>query len=96
MFEPLYEGAHITVCGAYCALMELKRVCRLPFHSYRYAALDSAITLSTRKQTPSISIHFEEILPEIQLQVNQIAILWQLQSTATRETAQVQQCTLPD
>ena len=31
MFEPLYEGAHITVCGAYCALMELKRVCRLPF-----------------------------------------------------------------
>ena len=31
MFEPLYEGAHITVCGAYCALMEFKRVCRLPF-----------------------------------------------------------------
>ena len=31
MFEPLYEGARITVCGAYCAIMELKRVCRLPF-----------------------------------------------------------------
>ena len=31
MFETLYQGAHITVCGAYCALMELKRVCRLPF-----------------------------------------------------------------
>ena len=31
MFEPLYKGAHITVCGAYCALMGFKRVCRLPF-----------------------------------------------------------------
>ena len=31
MFEPLYEGVHITVCGAYCAIMEFKRVCRLPF-----------------------------------------------------------------
>ena len=31
MFEPLYDGANITVCGAYCAIMEFKRVCRLPF-----------------------------------------------------------------
>ena len=31
MFEPLYDGASITVCGAYCAIMEFKRVCRLPF-----------------------------------------------------------------
>ena len=31
IFEPLYQGAHIHVCGAYCAVMELKRVCRLPF-----------------------------------------------------------------
>lgn len=31
LFEPLYDGASITVCGAYCAIMEFKRVCRLPF-----------------------------------------------------------------
>ena len=31
MFEPIYEGARITVCGAYCAIMEFKRVCRLHF-----------------------------------------------------------------
>ena len=31
MFEPLYDGANITICGAYCALMEFKRACRLPF-----------------------------------------------------------------
>lgn len=31
MFKPLYDGASITVCGAYCALMEFKRASRLPF-----------------------------------------------------------------
>ena len=31
MFEPLYPGASISKCGAYCAIMEFKRVCRLPF-----------------------------------------------------------------
>ena len=31
MFEPLYPGASISVCGAYCAILEFKRVCRLPF-----------------------------------------------------------------
>lgn len=31
MFEPLYPGARITVCGAYCAIMEFKWVCKLPF-----------------------------------------------------------------
>ena len=30
IFEPVYPGASITVCGAYCAIMEFKRVCRLP------------------------------------------------------------------
>lgn len=31
MFEPIYKDATITVCGAYCAIMEFKRSCRLPF-----------------------------------------------------------------
>ena len=31
MFEPLYENASITVCGAYCAIMKFKCACRLPF-----------------------------------------------------------------
>jgi hypothetical protein len=31
LFEPLYDSANITVCGAYCAIMEFKRVCKLPF-----------------------------------------------------------------
>ena len=31
LFVPLYENASITQCGAYCALMEFKRSCRLPF-----------------------------------------------------------------
>ena len=31
MFKPLYDGANITICGAYCAIMEFKRACRLPF-----------------------------------------------------------------
>ena len=33
LFEPIYENAKITLCGAYCAIMEFKRVCRLPFSS---------------------------------------------------------------
>ena len=31
MFRPLFDGAGISVCGAYCAIMEFKRVYRLPF-----------------------------------------------------------------
>ena len=31
LFEPIYENASITVSGAFCAIMELKRKCRLPF-----------------------------------------------------------------
>ena len=31
MFKPLYDGAGISVCGAYCAIMEFKCACRLPF-----------------------------------------------------------------
>ena len=31
MLEPIYEGERVTVIGAYCAIMELKRRCRLPF-----------------------------------------------------------------
>ena len=31
MFDPIYEHADITVCGAYCVLMEFKRACRVPF-----------------------------------------------------------------
>ena len=31
MSEPIYPGANITVLGAYCLLMEFKRLCKLPF-----------------------------------------------------------------
>lgn len=31
MFLPLFAGANITICGAYCAIMNLKSKCRLPF-----------------------------------------------------------------
>ena len=31
IFKPIYKGANITVCGAYCTIMEFKRACRLPF-----------------------------------------------------------------
>ena len=31
LFEPIYENASITLCGAYCAIMEFKRACQLPF-----------------------------------------------------------------
>lgn len=31
MLKPIYEDADITVCGAYCAIMEFKRACHLPF-----------------------------------------------------------------
>lgn len=31
MIRPIYENANITLCGAYCAIMEFKRACRLPF-----------------------------------------------------------------
>lgn len=33
LFEPIYENAGITLCGAYCAIMEFKRMCKLPFSS---------------------------------------------------------------
>ena len=33
MFEPIYPGAHITVCGAFCAIMEFKKKCRLSFQT---------------------------------------------------------------
>jgi hypothetical protein len=35
LFEPLYDGAGITICGAYCAIMEFKRECKLPFTTIR-------------------------------------------------------------
>lgn len=31
MFQPIYPGSDVTVAGAYCAIMEFKRICRLPF-----------------------------------------------------------------
>ena len=31
MFAPIYKDANISLCGAYCALMEFKRSCRLSF-----------------------------------------------------------------
>lgn len=31
MFVPLYPGANVTVCGAYCAIMHLQSKCRLSF-----------------------------------------------------------------
>ena len=31
LFEPLYEGVNITVCGTFCAILEYKRACKLPF-----------------------------------------------------------------
>lgn len=31
MFEPVYENANITTSEAYCAIMEFKRSCHLPF-----------------------------------------------------------------
>lgn len=31
LFEPIYDNASITQCGAYVAIMEFKRSCRLPF-----------------------------------------------------------------
>ena len=30
-WEPVYEGANISTVGAYCAIMEFKRACRLSF-----------------------------------------------------------------
>ena len=31
LLGPLYDGSKVTVLGAYCAIMEFKRACRLPF-----------------------------------------------------------------
>ena len=31
IFDPLYDGANITICGAYCAIMHFKSICKLPF-----------------------------------------------------------------
>lgn len=31
MFEPIYPGATLTICGAYCAIMHFKSTCRIPF-----------------------------------------------------------------
>lgn len=31
MFEPIYDNASVSKCGAYCAIMEFKHSCRLPF-----------------------------------------------------------------
>ena len=33
VFEPLYANAKITKCGAFVAIMEFKRACRIPFAS---------------------------------------------------------------
>ena len=33
IFEPLYNNATITKCGAFVAIMEFKRACRIPFSS---------------------------------------------------------------
>ncbi len=31
LFDPIYKDASVTLCGAFCAIMEFKRSCRLPF-----------------------------------------------------------------
>ncbi len=31
LFQPLYDNATISLCGAFCAILEFKRACRLPF-----------------------------------------------------------------
>ena len=31
LLGPVYDGSKVTVLGAYCAIMEFKRACRLPF-----------------------------------------------------------------
>ena len=31
IFEPLYPGAELSICGAYCAIMHFKSTCRIPF-----------------------------------------------------------------
>lgn len=31
LFDPIYKDASISLCGAFCAIMEFKRSCRLPF-----------------------------------------------------------------
>ena len=31
MFEPIYENAPISLCGAFCAIMEFKRSCNMSF-----------------------------------------------------------------
>ena len=31
MLKPIYEKANITLCAAYCAILEFKRSCHLPF-----------------------------------------------------------------
>ena len=31
MLKPVYEKANITLCAAYCAILEFKRSCHLPF-----------------------------------------------------------------
>ena len=33
VFEPLYPGSMITVCGAYCAIMDFKRKCHVPLQT---------------------------------------------------------------
>jgi len=46
MFEPLYENANITISGAYCAIMEFKRACHLPF-----TTISKLLELHIRVQT---------------------------------------------
>ena len=55
MFKPLYDGAGIYVCGAYCAILEFKRACRLPFTAVSML-LQLLQALPCRQQASSLGI----------------------------------------
>ena len=80
MFKPLFDGAGISVCGAYCAVMEFKRMCRLPFTAIAMLLQLQLLCPPDNKLPWSVYV-WKKVFPEAKFQVYQAEILLSLQST---------------
>ncbi|SMN01743.1 hypothetical protein SPONN_10 [uncultured Candidatus Thioglobus sp.] len=56
MLKPIYENADITLCGAYCAIMEFKRACHVPFTAIKML-LQLLQLLCPKENTLPQSVH---------------------------------------
>ena len=89
LFEPLYEGASITACGAYCALMEFKRACKLPFPAMLMLLQLLQLLCPSGNKRSTVCLCTEEIFPEALKSTREKVILSRMPHQTTKKAAKM-------